>query len=244
MNSLSNPMHNLAIGYEEETLLVQAQALAASLHLPLDNQASNRLVLTPERLELRIQGFKPQYADFSSRFWQRRRDAGKQQGLVKACKPVAGMRLLDVTAGWGRDAAILASFGADVYMLERNAVMAALLMDALARRDPRSREVLHLHIQHQDAHQYLNELTESEYPDVIYMDPMHPPRDKSALVKKDMQILQQLIGEDNDALALLTLAKRRVRQRVVVKWPQHAEPLAKPSRRIEGKTVRFDIYLP
>lgn len=237
-------MHEIAVGYAEDSLLTQAQALAASLNIPLDNQSPNRLVITAERLVLQIQGFKPQYADFSSKQWQKRRDAGKQQGLVKACKPARGMKILDVTAGWGRDAAILASFGAEVHMLERHAVMAALLADALARRDPRSCEVLHLQVQHQDALEYLGQLTEPDYPDVIYMDPMHPPREKSALVKKDMQILQQLIGEDRDALALLTLAKSKVRQRVVVKWPQHTAPLAKPSRHIEGKTVRFDIYLP
>ncbi len=237
-------MHDIAIGYTEDSLLAQAQALSASLNLPIDNQSPQRLVLTAERLVLQIQGFKPQYADFSSRQWQKRRDAGKQQGLVKACKPVRGMKILDVTAGWGRDAAILASFGAEVYMVERHAVMAALLADALTRRDPRSCDVLHLQVRHQDALEYLGQLTAPDYPDVIYMDPMHPPREKSALVKKDMQILQQLIGEDSDALALLTLAKSKVRQRLVVKWPQYAVPLAKPSRSIGGKTVRFDIYLP
>lgn len=244
MNFLPNLTDDMAVGYAEASLLEQAQALAASCHLPLNNQAPYRLMVMAERLELQSQAFKPLYADFNLSHWQKRRDAGKQQGLIKACKPAAGMTLLDVTAGWGRDAAILASFGATVHMLERNAVMAALLADALARRDERSQRVLQLSLQHVDALDYLQQLAEADYPDVIYMDPMHPTREKSALVKKDLQMLQQLIGEDTDALPLLMRAKSRVRQRVVVKWPQHRPPLLKPTRSLEGKTVRFDIYLP
>ena len=77
---------------------------------------------------------------------------------------------------------------------------------------------------------------------MIYIDPMHPLRQKSALVKKDMQALQQLIGADEDAYELIQLAIARARQRVVVKWPQHLQPLLPPTLNICGKTVRFDVY--
>ena len=93
------------------------------------------------------------------------------------------------------------------------------------------------------ARAYLNSLSPEQYPDVIYIDPMHPMRTKSALVKKEMQALQQIIGPDVDALDLLECAIKSVKQRVVVKWPQKAPALRPPDRSIEGKTVRFDIYL-
>ena len=57
-----------------------------------------------------------------------------------------------------------------------------------------------------------------------------------------MQALQQFIGADDDALKLITLAKTRVKQRVVVKWPQKTKSLLPADACIEGKTVRFDIY--
>src|SRR5690606_42059266 len=35
--------------------------------------------------------------------------------------------------------------------------------------------------------------------DVVYLDPMFPHRDKSALVKKEMQVFRQVVGDDDDA---------------------------------------------
>lgn len=234
--------NQLAIGYEGEDLQEQAQQLAIHLGLKIDNQAVKQLLVTSEKLVLKIPTFSPLYADFTSSTWQKRRDAGKKQGLVRACKPGPGTRIIDVTAGWGRDAAVLASFGAEVLMLERQPVMAILLADALIRRDEHSKKILKLTVKNCDALHYLQTLPLSSYPEIIYMDPMHPQRQKTALVKKDMQALQQLIGADEDALALLELAKTKVLKRVVVKWPQHLPALLPPTSSIAGKTVRFDIY--
>lgn len=232
----------LAIGYDQEALYDQACMLANQLQLPIDNRAPSRLQLTTERLELQVKGFSPLYADFKRSIWQKRRDAGKQQGLVRACKPKPGLKIIDATAGWGRDAAILASFGAEIILLERNPIMAALLQDALARQDEQSKKNLQLTVVGMDALQYLEQLESAEFPHIIYLDPMHPARHKSALVKKELQILQQLIGSDEDALALLTLARTKVKDKVVVKWPQSLAPLLPPTSCVSGKTVRFDLY--
>ncbi|AHE67775.1 class I SAM-dependent methyltransferase [Legionella oakridgensis] len=232
----------LTIGFDHEGLYEQTKSLAERLALRVDNQCLPRLQVTAERLELLVEGFSPLYADFSTANWQRRHAAGKHQGLVRACKPAKGMTIFDVTAGWGRDAAILASFGACVVMIERNPVMAALLADGLKRLNAQSPRALCLSLLSMDARQYLQTLAIEAYPDVIYMDPMHPHRQKSALVKKEMQTLQQMIGADEDAVELLHLAKSCARQRVVVKWPQRIPPLLTPAGSIEGKTVRFDIY--
>ena len=43
-------------------------------------------------------------------------------------------------------------------------------------------------------------------PDVVYLDPMFPHREKSALVKKEMRVFQELVGADNDADDLLDFA--------------------------------------
>ncbi len=180
-----------------------AQQLKEQLHLPINNQAQQQLLVTADKLVLKIGAFSPIYADFSSQTWQRRRDAGKNQGLIRACKPGPGVRIIDATAGWGRDAAILASFGAEVLMLERQPIMAALLSDALARQDEHAKEILQLKLCTTDALSYLETLSETDYPDVIYIDPMHPQRQKAALVKKDMQVLQQLFGPDVDRNAFI-----------------------------------------
>ena len=93
-----------------------------------------------------------------------------------------------------------------------------------------------LHIEHADT---------KTAPDVIYIDPMYPERKKSALVKKDMQILHKLIGNSQDDVELLGTALGYATQRVVVKRPIQAEPVSgiKPDVNISSKKTRYDIYI-
>lgn len=238
MNKISS------VGYENDFLSDKAQELARQLDFVLDKEADSCLFFTVDKLTLKIPGFSLLWADFTALTWNKRKNEGKKQGIVRACKPARGVKILDATAGWGRDAAVLASFGAEVMMLERNLVMASLLSDALVHRDARDKEQLNLSLQVMDTRSYLKTLAQEEYPDVIYIDPMHPERNKSALVKKDLQILQQMIGPDEDAIELIRFAVSHAKQRVVVKWPQKKEPLLPADICIEGKTVRFDVYFP
>jgi 16S rRNA (guanine1516-N2)-methyltransferase len=194
------------------------------------------------RLALKSPDFKPLFADFSWKSIEKRASSGKKEGVIRACRPAKGVTILDATAGWGRDASLLAFYGAKVLMLERHPMMHALLADALANRDSLSQEKMDLTLMLIDAHAYLNSLDPIDYPDVIYLDPMHPLREKSALVKKDLQLLQTLIGPDLDALSLLQLALSKAKQRVVVKWPSRQAPLIPTSTQILGQTIRFDLY--
>ena len=81
--------------------------------------------------------------------------------------------------------------------------------------------------------------------DVIYLDPMFPERTKSAKVKKNMQVLQQYLGHEDEPAGLLDTCLLTARRRVVVKRPRYAGWLdaCKPSQEITGKSSRFDIYL-
>lgn len=232
-----------AVGYDKEELKEKAEAIAHRLNYQVDQNANPCLFLTEEKIALKLPNFSLLNADFSSALWKKRKNEGKKQGLVRACKPASGIKIIDATAGWGRDSAVLASFGAEVLMLERHPALALLLEDALERRNPLDTPQLQLTLKHADAQSYLKALKEEAYPDVIYVDPMHPERNKSALVKKDLQALQQIIGFNQDALALIHTAITRVKQRVVVKWPQKSAPLLPPAFSIEGKTVRFDVYV-
>lgn len=229
----------VAVDYQNSDLKDDACVLAHRLGLNVTRDAESCLYLTPEKLCLKLAEFSLLAPDFSAAAWMKRKLQGKKQGIVKACKPHAGIQIIDATAGWGRDSAVLASFGAHVLMLERNPIMAALLEDALRRRPE---QLLNLSLEQIDACSYFESLSVNEYPDVIYIDPMHPSRTKSALVKKDLQALQQLIGPDDDALELLSCAINHCKQRVVVKWPQKKQALLKPDLSVEGKTVRFDVY--
>ena len=85
---------------------------------------------------------------------------------------------------------------------------------------------------------------------MVYCDPMFPPRDKSAAVGGDMQVLHKLVGATPDAGDLLAAALRAAKRRVVVKRPLRADALVAtglehihPSYALEGRASRFDVYL-
>ncbi len=233
--------HVFPLSFSCDSLAACADRLVETFGFYIDSQDLPRLNLSPERLELLTKEFKPLWVNFNDEEWLRRSLAGKQQGIIKACQPKPGLRIIDATAGWGRDAAILTYCGANVLMLERHPVMAALLQDALMRFKPSAKQG-QLSLLYSNAVDYLQALSDQDFPDLIYIDPMHPERQKTALVKKDMQILQHLIGPDKDAQSLIQLAKNRAKKRVVVKWPQYEPALLPAQRSISGKTVRFDIY--
>lgn len=151
------------------------------------------------------------------------------------------LTVLDATAGLGGDSFILAKMGCLVTMLERNHSLAQMLESALSNYQ--SNHVKNnLQFIHTSAFEFL---TTCQQFNIIYLDPMFPEKNNSALVKKEMQILQELIGSDSDSDQLLNLALAKATNRVVVKRPKGAAYLAekKPSYEIKGKSVRYDVYL-
>jgi 16S rRNA (guanine1516-N2)-methyltransferase len=83
-------------------------------------------------------------------------------------------------------------------------------------------------------------------PEVVIVDPMHPVHRGSALVKKEMRFLRELVGTDDDAVQLMRVAIACASKRVVLKWSLRdpLPELPKPAYRIDGKTVRYDVFLP
>ena len=88
-------------------------------------------------------------------------------------------------------------------------------------------------------------MSQAQDVDVVYLDPMYPHREKSAAVKKEMRVFQSLVGEDLDADGLLAPAQALAKYRIVVKRPSYAPPLNNktPSTSIKMKKNRFDIYV-
>ncbi len=252
----------VAVMAAEPVLNKQAKALAQELELPLlatpqDPPFTYLLTVTAARLELQAQGVAapgPIYADFVSGplAYRRRFGGGRKQPLARAVGLQGSVkpRVLDVTAGLGRDAFVLACLGCMVQLVERSPIVAALLRQGLARAaaDPvigaLAQELLSK-MMVTDGRTYMRTLSAAQRPEVVYLDPMYPPRTKTALVKKEMRVLKNIVGEDQDAPALLAAALECARQRVVVKRPRCAPPLTgpKPSLNIAAKTTRFDVYL-
>ena len=176
-------------------------------------------------------------------FARGREAIGRAAGIKKGFRP----DIVDATAGLGRDAFILAALGCRVHLIERSVVIAALLEDGLRRAcvDPRigtwAAERLSLSC---------GDITRGNtcfpfVPDAVYLDPMFPVRQKSSLVKKEMKVLQDLLGQEMDADRLLSPALRIARKRVFVKRPAEAGHLdgKSPDSIILTARNRFDIYL-
>jgi 16S rRNA (guanine1516-N2)-methyltransferase len=233
--------------------------LAQRWGLSHDENSIFALVLTDSQLELRKLDEAKLGAVFvdlvgGAAAHRRKFGGGRGQAIAKAVGLKKGVmpRVLDGTAGLGRDAFVLASLGCTVQMVERHPVVAALLDDGLARakQDPEiggwiTERLSLLHASSQNALVKLLEDPDFIAPDVVYLDPMYPHKKKSALVKKEMRVFQTLVGADNDADSLFAPAMALATKRVVVKRPDYAEFLAnaKPSTAIETKKNRFDVYV-
>lgn len=195
--------------------------------------------------------WQPFYIDFTKgQLHYRSKQAGLRSELIAramGAKPKDQPKILDATAGLGKDAFILASLGFHLTMLETSPIVYYLLADGLkrARNSLETAEIAdRLHLIHADAIDWLQNPPFS--PDIIYLDPMFPERKKSASVKKDMVFLQELLGKCENQENLFSKAFACAKKRVVVKRPRKAACLSterKPDFAFEGKSSRFDIYL-
>lgn len=173
---------------------------------------------------------------------------GRGQDIAKAMGLRAGKTpmIVDATAGLGRDSFLLASLGAQVTMIERSEKMHALLADGMeraAKEGGRFREIIgRMTLLKGDAKDLLPKLSG----EAILIDPMHPPRNNSALVKRELRQVREIVGTDDDAAELLQIALKYAKNRVVLKWPAKADPILgvrKCSHQIVGKTTRYDVFM-
>jgi len=198
------------------------------------------------------QNAAPTRVDFlSNRLQHRVRTSNRRQGLLKAVgldKTSDSLSVLDATAGLGADAWSLAALGCKVHMLEKSGLMAALLFDGLRRiRQEASGKTLdsarRLKLTHTDFIEFLAK--HDDRPDVIVLDPMFPPRTKSAKVNKDMALMQQFLPVNDDVEELLALARERAGKRVVLKRPGKSDksPSPAPDFQVPGKACHFQVFL-
>lgn len=172
----------------------------------------------------------------------RGQDLAKAMGLRNGRTPL----VVDATAGLGRDAFLLASLGAQVMLIERSDKMHALLdegMKRALRAGGEFREIIdRMTLLKGDAKDLLPELSG----EAILIDPMHPLRLDSALVKRELRQVRDIVGADDDAADLVRIALKHAHKRVVLKWPAKADPLegVKPcTHQILGKTTRYDVFM-
>ena len=173
---------------------------------------------------------------------------GRGQALAKAMGLRSGQTpmVVDATAGLGRDSFLLASLGAQVTMIERSEKMHGLLVQGMkraAQEGSEFREIIgRMTLLKGDAKDLLLGMSA----EVILIDPMHPPRTNSALVKRELRQVREIVGTDEDAADLVRVALQNALSRVVLKWPAKADPITgiQPcSHQIVGKSTRYDVFM-
>jgi 16S rRNA (guanine1516-N2)-methyltransferase len=208
------------------------------------------------RIDVQAQGVRIELTDLRLHFVHSfvsgpiaKRASQSTQLLLKACnnKQRSLRRILDLTAGWGIDALVLARHGQQVTLLEQHRLLHAIIAHALAQLalTPAGEPIAQrLTLDYTNAKHYLQTLDKARDFDCIYLDPMFAAHKSGAKPAKEMQILQALTG-NQDIESCFELALAKARKRVVVKRAAKAPPLAgsKPDLVQRAKTIRFDIYL-
>jgi 16S rRNA (guanine1516-N2)-methyltransferase len=181
--------------------------------------------------------------DFSAEDWKRFRAGGSGPNPLRRAIGAGPRDVVDATAGLGRDAVHLAALGYRVTAIEREPVVSALVRDGLARARAQGAIMAdNPGWRTGDAGAILPTL--DPRPATVYLDPMFPPkRKRSAAVRKEMQLLRELAADATDVAELLAVARACAMDRVVVKRPLAAAPIAAGRRAYySGRLVRYDVY--
>jgi 16S rRNA (guanine1516-N2)-methyltransferase len=247
--------NQLAVLFEGNGEISKFEALAERLNVPLQQsfeQNPEAFFLTWRDGELKLLDKEllkkgGLSVDIAPRNGEQRSYPAPKEGAFAQAIGRKTKTVIDATTGWAQDSLCLFRMGYDVTCIERSPMMVELLTDAFERLENeswvRKLELSPPTLMRGNAIELLQTLKSA--PDCIYLDPMFPPkRKKSALSKKTMTILQEVVGEDLDKTELFEAALAATGKRVVVKSPDYAEPLgSKPSESFVSKLLRYDVYL-
>ncbi|CAG36944.1 class I SAM-dependent methyltransferase [Desulfotalea psychrophila] len=256
-------LHNITLSLVPEiitdNILIKAKEIAQFLNIPLSDRREEypqALIWDRDGLSLCSISAKDGshakllYIDFmgGKNGYRHANDCTTRQPIAKAVGIKPGFRptVFDATAGMGGDGFVLACLGCRVTLCERSPIMYTLLQDGIerARQDSVMNKIMaNLDLIHNNSKQFLENHGTNYH--TIYMDPMYPHKKKSALNKKEMRVIRDLVGDDNDSDNLLETALTVAGNRVVVKRPKGAPYIEerKPHHEITMKNSRFDVYL-
>ncbi|MDZ7758897.1 MAG: class I SAM-dependent methyltransferase [Desulfovermiculus sp.] len=258
----------MGIGQDQE----RARALAAEFEIPLTDEGNKpALRLEVSSHEVRLAGYLP--GEAGKNVYPIRSDLSRinafpgwgKPGDVPLYRAILGKKrgpgrvVFDATGGLGRDAWLLATIGCSLVVIEREAVIFALLRDGVARAGIDAQQVARrirlVHAQSEDVLGHLGHELQSgtrmflPEPHVVYLDPFfHSQRKRKGASKRSLQVIRHVAGEcemgrDRE---ILDLALQVAMERVVVKRPKQSDPLGSRYGRlthsIRGRGCRFDVY--
>ncbi|MBV1885222.1 MAG: class I SAM-dependent methyltransferase [Gammaproteobacteria bacterium] len=176
---------------------------------------------------------------------------GEMVAKAVGIKKHPNSKVFDATTGLARDSFILATLGCQMDMMEQSNIIACLIVDGLKRGQDENElaaTMARMNFKQGNSLDYMQAQRDNELlrPDVVYLDPMFPDRQKTALAKKEMRLFQLFgLDEESDLDLMLEAATRFAKRHVVLKRPLKAAPLNhfRPSHSISGRSCRFDVYV-
>lgn len=182
---------------------------------------------------------KPFSLDFS-----KLQTLSRGQPLAKAigCKNKESVKVLDLTAGWGQDAFLLAGLGYQVVAIESHPLIFAFLLAAISKENFKKPNSLQFMLD--NSLNYLKNIKEEDKPDVIYIDPMF--KGKKSLSSRPLKILETLVGPSHQAEQMFQQALTKANKKVVVKR-HRLEPEKQGAVKLctfAGRSVCYDVFTP
>lgn len=240
---------DLVICIENGLDTTAGEQLAEKLGVEIRKEKEENLTLCYRKEGLFLEGFGLSYQGDFTRLLPRVSNGHLAHEMLyriaktKEQEPMA----VDATAGLGEDSFLLAACGYTLTMFEQNPVIAALLQDALERAKQHSvcgSIAERMTLIEGNSIELMPKLTLQ--PDLLYLDPMFPKRQKSGLIHKKLQLLQKLEQPCMEEELLFQTAWQVYPKKLVVKRPLKGSLLAgeKPNHSIQGKAIRYDCFVP
>lgn len=182
---------------------------------------------------------------FSKSFQWRLFTTGRKQILGRALGLSRHPNYIwDATAGLASDAITISHLGFPVVACEISPIifeLSNIQLQAIKGDRPDLKERLTLWLGNSEI--LLSRLSISDYPDVIYIDPMFPLNHGTALSKKTITTIRKWVSHPvQSSSKLIDIACQIAQKRVVVKRPLWAPSLLPSvSHCYRGNTVRFDV---
>lgn len=154
-----------------------------------------------------------------------------------------GAKILDCTAGFGRDSFILAKYGFNVTMIEKSPITILLLKNGIRKIAQKFKINDRLNLLYGDSYEFLR--LSNELYDYIYIDFMFNKFKNSSLSSKNDEALKLITNDKENRVRLLDIAKDKCKYRVVVKNHKHLPSIdnINPDYQVKTKLLRYDIFL-
>lgn len=246
----------LLVAYKEQKYANRAEQIGGYLasevvELAAADTQQYRLLLDDDGLRLLAPKQKSGGVSvgFFSAGLKRRVEHGNKDLLLRALACPNPVHIVDATSGLANDAFVMATAGHELTLLEASSLPYVLVKEAISRglnAQYGSELFARMHLIHTEAVSWLQALSGSHRPQIVYLDPMfETPGKRRALTGQGMQALQYFTGNVDPSAELLEVARSNCLDKVVVKRGAKAPALAgiKPNHCVAGRTVRFDVYL-